>query len=327
MIAIAAGEICGTVSWATQTVGRTDWAQIWYGARALTDGVSPYSVVGPGRLFEWQFPLLYPLPAVLVGVPFSRAPLAIAVGLFAGCSAALLVFGLTRDRWSRLLVLAGAPFGLAVLSGQWSVILTAAVLLPPLGFLFVAKPTVGAALFLYRPTREAVVGGILLVLVSFIARPSWLTEWVPTLSQTGHMVVPLVHAGGPLLLLLLLRWRRPEARMLLALACVPQTALLYEIVPLILIPASIGESTIFVILSWVAFGLWAPFRGSFDSIAQSVATSIQVVVPLLYLPCLIMILRRQNVGEVPQWIDHAAFHLQAIVRRRLKGVAISGDEN
>jgi hypothetical protein len=317
LVAIAVGELCGLLAWATQSVGRTDWAQIWYGARALTHGVNPYSVVGPGRLFEWQFPLLYPLPALVIRVPFSLAPLAVAVGLFAGCSAALLAFGLTKHGWSKLLLLAGAPFVLSVLSGQWSVLLTAAVLVPPLGFLFVAKPTVGAALFLYRPTRGAFVGGILLVLVSFAARPSWLAEWLPTLSQTGHMVVPLMHAGGPLLLLLLLRWRRPEARMLLALACVPQTALLYEIVPLMLIPASVGESVAFLILTWVAFSWWAPFRGSFESIAQSVATSIQVVVPLLYLPCLIMILRRRNEGDVPKWLDSAVSRVQGVVRQRL----------
>lgn len=317
-VAIAVGEICGVLAWATQFSGRTDWAQIWYGSRALIDGISPYSVVGPGRLFEWQFPLLYPLPALVVGVPFSLAPLAVAVGLFAGCSAALLTFALTKDGWSRLFLLLGAPFLLAMLSAQWSILLTAAALLPPLGFVFVAKPTLGGALLMYKPSRMAVIGGALLLLVSFAARPSWLGEWVPMLSQTGHMVVPLAHAGGPLLLLALLRWRRPEARMLLALACVPQTALLYEVVPLMLVPATLGESAVFVALSWVVFGLWAPSRQGFETIAQSVAASIQVVVPLLYLPCLGMILRRRNEGEVPAWIEHGAATIRATLLRWLR---------
>jgi hypothetical protein len=326
LVAIAIGEACGLLAWATQFTGRTDWAQIWYGARALIDGTSPYSVVGPGRLFEWEFPLLYPLPAIVVGVPFSLAPLSPAVGLFVGCSTALLAFGLTKSGWAKLVLLACAPFALATLSAQWSVLLTAAVLLPPLGFLFVAKPTVGAALWLYRPSRGAVAGGILLLIVSFVVRPSWLAEWVPTLSQTGHMVVPLMHAGGPLLLLALLRWRRPEARMLLALACVPQTALLYEAVPLMLVPASISESSVFVALTWIVFGLWAPTRSS-STVAQSVAISIEMVVPLLYLPCLIMILRRPNEGEVPCWVERGISRVRDSIRRRLPGNAFHFGEH
>lgn len=171
---------------------------------------------------------------------------------------------------------------------------------------------------MYKPSRFAVIGGALLLLVSFAARPSWLGEWMPTLSQTGHMVVPLAHAGGPLLLLALLRWRRPEARMLLALACVPQTALLYEMVPLMLVPATLGESVLFVALSWVVFGLWAPSRQAFDTVAQSVTASIQLIVPLLYLPCLVMILRRRNEGDVPAWIGRCAATIRARGLRRLR---------
>lgn len=313
LAAILIGEICGVLAWAIQFGGRTDWAQIWYGARALIDGISPYSVVGPGRLFEWQFPLLYPLPAIVVGVPFALAPLAVAVGLFAGCSAAILSYAITRDGWSRLLLLLGAPFLLAMLSAQWSMLLTAAALLPPLGFLFVTKPTVGAALWLYKPSRSAVVGGVLFLLASIAVRPSWPREWAATMSHTGHMVVPLVHAGGPLLLLALLRWRRPEARLLLALACVPQTALLYEMVPLMLIPSTIGESVAFVALSYVVFGWWAHLR-PYDTVANSVAASVYMVVPLLYLPCLAMVMRRPNEGEMPPWVERSVARAVAAVR-------------
>ena len=320
-MAVLIGEICGVLAWATQFGGRTDWAQIWYGARALMDGISPYSVVGPGRVFEWQFPLLYPLPAVIVGLPFALAPLAVAVGLFAGCSAALLSFAITKDGWYRLLLLLGAPFVLAMLSAQWSILLTAAVLLPTLGFLFIVKPTIGAALWLYRPTRSAVIGGVFLLLTSLAVRPSWPREWMATLSQTGHMVVPLAHAGGPLLLLALLRWRRPEARLLLALACVPQTALLYEMVPLMLIPASLAESTVFVALSYIVFGWWAHLR-PYDTVAESVMASIHMVVPLLYLPCLIMVLRRPNEGDVPEWLERKVSGAVRPVRRRLRGLAL-----
>lgn len=309
LMAVLIGEICGLLAWATQSAGRTDWAQIWYAARALMHGVSPYSVVGPGRLFEWQFPLLYPLPAVVVGVPFALAPLAVAVGLFAGCSAVLLSFALTRDGWSRLLLLLSAPFVLAMLSAQWSILLTGAILLPPLGFLLAVKPTIGAALWLYRPTRSAALGSLLLVLISIAVRPSWPGEWVATLSQTGHMVAPIMHAGGPLIFLALLKWRRPEARLLFALACVPQTALLYEMVPLMLIPSTLGESAVFITLSYVVFGVWAPLRPTYVTVGDAVVESIHLVVPLIYLPCLIMVLRRRNEGDTPAWLEHGVLRL------------------
>jgi hypothetical protein len=319
MIAIAIGEICGAIASAhALAAGSTDFAQIWYGARALLDGRNPYAVVGPGRTLEWGFPLLYPLPALLVGLPFALAPAAIAVGLFVGLSAALLSFGLTRENWHRLVLLVSAPFMIAVLYGQWSMLLTAAVLLSPFGILLVAKPTVGAALWAYRPALSSLIGGILLVLLSIGARPSWIGEWLATLSHTRHMVVPLVHSGGPLLLLAILRWRRPEARLLLALACVPQTALPYEAVPLLLVPATLGESALFVALSLLAAWLWIHL-GPYSTTSASIPTSVRLIVPLLYLPCLIMVLRRPNEGGVPDWIAHSLTKVRTLrmVRSRL----------
>ena len=318
LVAIAIGEVCGVLAWAIQYAGRTDWTQIWYGARALMHGISPYDVVGPGRAFQWDFPLLYPLPAIVVGVPFALAPLAAAVGLFAGCSATLLAYGITRAHWYRLVLVLSAPFVIAVFFAQWSILLTAAALLPALGFLFVVKPTVGFALWLYRPSRWPVIGAIGLLLVSVAVQPSWPREWMVVLSSTDHMVAPIAHAGGPLLLLALLRWRRPEARLLLALACVPQTAFLYEMVPLVLIPATLGESAVFVASSYVAFGWWAHLR-PYATIADGIVASVHIVVPLLYLPCLIMVLRRPNEGDMAPWIERNVGRVLAAIRSRAGG--------
>jgi hypothetical protein len=308
LVALGIGQICGTLAYAyTLGVGGNDWAQIWYGARALMKGVSPYAVVGPGRAFDWGFPLLYPLPAVVVGVPFALAPMAIAGGIFAGVSAALLALGLTRGGWNRLVVLLSAPFVIAIVYGQWSVLLTAAVILSPLGFLLTVKPTIGAALWIYRPSLWTIAGGAALVLVSIALQPSWPREWIATLSHTAHMVTPIAHAGGPLLLLALLRWRRREARLLLALACVPQTALPYAAVPLLLIPATLRESVAFVILSYVQAWLWVHL-GPYPRASASIPTSVNLMVPLLYLPCLVMVLRRPNRGDVPEFVTRFLPH-------------------
>src|SRR5436309_9457114 len=36
----------------------SDLGQVWAGSRALLHGQNPYEAVGPGRAFEWPFPLL-----------------------------------------------------------------------------------------------------------------------------------------------------------------------------------------------------------------------------------------------------------------------------
>ena len=43
----------------------SDFDQVWAGARALWEGKDPYAVVGPGREFGWNWPLYYPLPALV----------------------------------------------------------------------------------------------------------------------------------------------------------------------------------------------------------------------------------------------------------------------
>ena len=77
---------------------QTDFAQLWYAARALPHGVSPYTVVGPGKGLEGSFPLIYPMPAVLLAVPFSLVPLRLADALFCAVGAFALAWAITRDR-------------------------------------------------------------------------------------------------------------------------------------------------------------------------------------------------------------------------------------
>ena len=48
-----------------------DFEQAWYAARAILAGTNPYQQVGPGLAVDWPFPLLYPLPAGVVAIPFA----------------------------------------------------------------------------------------------------------------------------------------------------------------------------------------------------------------------------------------------------------------
>jgi hypothetical protein len=167
--------------------------------------------------------------------------------------------------------------------------------------LLVVKPTIGMALWLYKPYWQAVLGGALLVVFSLLVRPEWPIEWIHTFGAGRHIHGPITSLGGPLVLLALLRWRRPEARLLVALACVPHTTLLYETLPLFLVPASWSESLLLVVLNWAAQIVVITLQ-PYPSLVERARMSATVSVALLYLPCLIMILRRPNEGEMPAWI-------------------------
>ena len=102
-------------------------------------------------------------------------------------------------------------------------------------------------------------------------------------------------------MLALARWRRPEARLVFALACVPQTPLLYETVPLFLVPVTLAEGGALWLGSWIA-ALAVSAHGPYDSDAARFAVSSKAIGWCLYLPCVLMILRRPNVGSLPPWL-------------------------
>ena len=285
-------------------VGHSDLDQLWFGARALLRGANPYDAVGPGQAFDWPYPLFYPLPAIIVALPFATLSVAMASVVFSGLSAALLIYTFARDASYRLAAAVSFSFLFAVTISQWSPLLIAAALLPGLGFLLVAKPTIGLALWIYRPRWQSAAAAALFALFSIAVRPSWPGEWLAVLGAGDHITAPIAHLGGPFILLALLRWRRPEARLLVALACVPHTTLLYEALPLFLIPSSWPQSIALAALTWVAqaVDLWL---GPYPTLADQTRTAAAVSVALCYLPCLLMVLRRPNEGILPAWLERS----------------------
>src|SRR6185295_19290052 len=92
-------------------LGHSDLDQVWYAATALRHGLNPYDVIGPtGTWFKWNWPLYYPMPAVLLGVPLSFLPLAVARYLFVGASSGLLAYGVTRRAWFPLMIFASGAY-------------------------------------------------------------------------------------------------------------------------------------------------------------------------------------------------------------------------
>jgi hypothetical protein len=232
--------------------------------------------------------------------PAKSALAALASGLF--------VWAATRRTLAPAIVITSASAALAAEAVQWSPLLGAAYGIPWLGAILSAKPTIGFAIFAARPSRSAVIGTLLLIAISVVLLPGWPRDWIDALHHTSLATTggtpyssPITTPGGALSVLALLRWRRPEARLLLALACVPQTTLLYETVPLFLIPATIVEGGALWLGSWLT-ALWVWGHAPYANDAARFAVSAHAIGIAMYLPCVIMILRRPNEGPLPGWL-------------------------
>jgi hypothetical protein len=292
----------------------SDIEQVWHGSRAILRGIDPYSVVGPGLDYAIEFPLYYPLPAMLAFLPFALLPLELARLLFTFLSAGLLAYAITADGWHRLpLFVSGSYIG-ALASVQWSPLLTAAFLLPWLGPMLLLKPNIGFAIAASSPARGlltwCVLGGGALVILSLLLQPSWPAHWLGLVRSAPHFTPPVLLPGGFIVLVALTRWRRPEARLLVALACVPHTTLVYETLPLMLIPRTWKEAFLLASLSFTAMLLQALFDSRIGTLEPGVLVAFQgwvtvagmLLVALVYLPATLLVLRRPNEGDLPPWL-------------------------
>jgi hypothetical protein len=294
-LALAAGGYVLAHRWAAFDKA-SDLLQVRMGALAWMHGQDPYRVVQDSG--AWPYPLLYPLPALIAASPLALVPAWLAEAVFVSVGTALLAWGVTRDRLvsPALAVFASAPFLYAVALSQWSPLLTGAALVPWAGWLLVCKPTIGLALFAAFPRVSVAAGIAILIGISLILWPGWVREWRQALANAPNAIAPLTLPGGPLLLLAIVKWRRPEARLLAALACVPHTTLAYEAVPLFLVPRTWNEAWILCGGTFAAFighGLTGPYSSQF----AWVRAGGMWLIAFAYLPCLVMVLRRPN--ELP----------------------------
>jgi hypothetical protein len=282
------------ITYAHQTAGTLgDFDLCWVAARALLERRDPYAAVVTAG---WPWPMYYPMPAVLLALPFALLPMPVARAVFAGLGSGLLVYGLSRRGWWAVWVLASGAFLHALWTVQWSPLLTAAVLLPTLGGVLAAKPNIGAALWIGYPSRIAALGALALVALGFLLLPGWPRSWLAAVELASHLRPLVLRPGGVLLLLALARWRRPEARLLVALACVPQSGLPYETVPLFVVPRNRREMLLLGLLTHVALGVIAWIIHA-ESYAETLTRSWPWMLGLVYLPVLLVVLRRPNVRD------------------------------
>ena len=121
-----------------------------------------------------------------------------------------------------------------------------------------------------------------------------------------------MHPAGPLLLLALTRWRRPEARLVAAFALVPHSTLFYEALPLlVLVPRTRQQLLALLLLNWIGtlVEAWLVFLPGFEW-RSNVYVVGELMLAFAYLPALIVVLRRPNVAPddapLPAWAEQAA---------------------
>lgn len=271
-----------------------DFDQLWVAARAWRSGADPYAAVSAG----FPYPLFYPFTAVVFVFPFSLLPLAAARGLFVGLGAGLLAYAVTARGWWMLWLFLGNNVRNALQTAQWSTWLTAAALLPWLGLVFAAKPTIGLAIFGSRPSRLGLGLAAAFLALSLVIWPAWpFTWWIAVHTSAESYRAPITRPFGWILLLALLRWRDPDGRLLALLACVPHTSAIYETVELYLVCRTRAEVAILALLSYVVQFL-APER-EYQSFAIRLTAEWPLLFGLMYLPALLMVLMRPGSRRGP----------------------------
>lgn len=302
----------------------TDFNLVWMGAKVLLEGGDPYTLTGPGTEYDFRWPPIYPATALVAAIPFSFLTEHVASIVFIWLSTFALAYGVTSRGWFLLPMFATEAFFSSVHLAQWSIVMTAALFIPWLGLLAVAKPHNGVAVIAAstRTTtlKAALIGGAVLMIISLAMRPSWPAGWMRNLATADWMIAPVTRFGGVFILLALLRWRRPEAWLLLSMACVPQNLAWYGTLAVLSVARNFREAAALALISNAGIMLGPYLVGaaaSQEGLDRAVGGVLNATV---YLPALILVLRRPNAGEHPAWLRLVAIRLAwvkpAIARRR-----------
>jgi hypothetical protein len=222
--------------------------------------------------------------------------------LFTFLGAALFIYALVirgGTRW-RYLTLVSKAFQTALILGQPSTYTAAMFVLPGAGVLAAMKPNIAGAIvgstLNWKAIRLAVGAGLIVVMVSLVVQPGWPLEWLAAVRRDPFSRPPIGRPLGFLLALAVLRWRRPEARLLLALSVVPQTSVVYDALALFFIPNRASEYIALTFLSHFAFIMW--INTPHASIDAGIIAGGNLCVWTIYLPALGMVLLRRNEGTI-----------------------------
>jgi hypothetical protein len=284
----------------------TDLGQLWFAASAILHHADPYPLIGPTAVYHLEFPLLYPLTAAVVILPLALLDEPMASVGFVFIASTLLAYAITKKGWDRLPLFVSLPFLIAAHQAQFSPLIAAGFFLPAVAWTWAAKPTLGLVLLAstgsVRAFVIAIVGAALLTVISLAFVPQWPGEWLSAVRSQTHMIAPITRPGGFLALAALLRWRRPEARLVAGMALVPQTPGWWDLVLLLLVASTFRESLLLAVTTMAPLAYELAF-GLSDGILDVYPRSSLVLMAAAYIPATVLVLRRPNVGPLPAWVS------------------------
>ena len=134
-------------------------------------------------------------------------------------------------------------------------------------------------------------------MLSLALLPSWPVIWFHSVFDdpgVSHYRVPLFVSLGPLLLLAIARMPRADARLLLAIALVPQVFTFYDQLPVMLVARTRRESLLLAACSLIG---WAAWRSGWEvTFLRSYTPPLAEhwVTLSVFLPALAMVLLRSH---------------------------------
>ncbi len=136
-------------------------------------------------------------------------------------------------------------------------LIMAFALLPPLaGFAFL-KPNLATAFFARSPSISSLATCAVLLGLATLAFPHWPVHWFQIVRSSPVHTAPIRTAFGFVGVASILRWRRPEARLLFVMTVVPHGLAFYDELPLWLVALTRREAMLLTVASWLAcFAGW-----------------------------------------------------------------------
>jgi hypothetical protein len=241
-------------------------------------------------------------------------------GIFVAVSGGALSWFVTRHSLLRALLFLGGSFLVTARLGQWSAALCLILLLPGAGWLAAAKPTIGLAMLAARPSWRGFILPVVFGALCLLVLPTWPLDWLRVIRSgdaVGLHMTPVATVWGWPLLLTVLRWRRPEARLLLAMACVPQMPLFYDQVALALVARTRLEIVAYSTINFVGWILWMNVM-QMDWGPRHQRDALRYFVLATYLPAFILVILKPNTGVTPPWLQWV---MKRVSRRRRRSRA------
>jgi hypothetical protein len=212
-------------------------------------------------VFAWRINLgplpAYPFTTTLVLSPLLLVPVRLIAPAFCGLSTFFLAFAIAGSKKPWLFLMFFTPaFAAAIVSVQFSPLITAAILMPSLLPISVVKPQLGlvaAASGKWSRTTIGVAAAI--VVLSLLIYPQWPLDWL----RTGSLAIydgraPIAVVPGFLLALSLFAIRSREGRVLASMSVVRQR-FYYDQLPLFLVAESWTQMVLLLAGAWASAGV------------------------------------------------------------------------